>query len=148
MQCAWIIWKLPLSSLSKNCLLWNQSPVLKRLGASAEELCAFLGPLLPTGSVQLGFRLLQPLLSPKYIELCWRQSIFLAILDPQGDGYSGGGPGSGVRLWTPLPAPLPQSSRELPPGRQLPPHKPNGQACFKSVFSRVWLFVTLWSIAC
>ena len=53
-----------------------------------------LGPLLPTGSVQLGPRLLQPHLSPKYIELCWRQSIFLAILDPQGDGYSGEGPGS------------------------------------------------------
>ena len=113
------------SLVLKNCLLWNQSLVPKRLGASAEELCAFLGPLLPTGSVQRGSRLLQPLLSPKYIELCWRQSIFLAILDPRGDGYSGEGPRSSVRLWTPL-LPPPPSSRELPPSRQLPPHKPNG----------------------
>lgn len=63
-----------------------------------EELCAFREILLPTGSAQLGSPLPQPLLSPKYIELCWIQSIFLALLGPQRDGYSGEEPVSGIGL--------------------------------------------------
>ena len=63
-----------------------------------KELCAFWRLILPTGSIELGSPLPQPLFSPKYIELCWRQSIFVALLGPQGDAYWREEPDSSVGL--------------------------------------------------
>lgn len=87
-----------------------------------EEPCTFWRLLLPPGRAQLCSPLSQPLLSPKHIELCWKQSMFSALSGPSGKWLQWKRARELCRTLNPSSSTCPPSFPVLLPSRQLPPH--------------------------